>query len=201
MNSDYFCRKATLNDNLEQIAKYIHLTDPYIYPKISSDPSGSSWINFISECVRTPDNVFNIKNISVVIYGSDIVGIACVIPCKKKLTITNDIHIPSEISDRIQAAVEGYFNPLIEESYFYDGYNIVNVCIDEKYRGKGLGSLLMSHCIHEYGSDTIHLDVIASNESAIQLYKKYGFKIENEYLGYTGDDTLLPCYHMIRELG
>lgn len=200
LNSNCFCRKATLKDDFEKIAKYIHLTDPYIYPAISLNPDDKSWICFVSECLRNPSNIFFIDNISVVICESDIVGIACVIPCQKDLTIVSDINIPINISQNLGSVINGYFDPLIEESKLYSGYNIVNVCIDEKYRGKGLGSLLMSHCVDTYGHNIIHLDVIASNTSAIQLYKKYGFQIEKEYLGFSGKDTLLLCYHMTREL-
>lgn len=198
-DSKYLCRKASLDDDLAAIAKYIHLTDIYIYPKISQNPSNKLWVDFISECAINENNIFYIENISVVTYDDDIVGIACVIPCQKKLEITANINIPLEFLVKIQPVVEGYFSPLIEESYSYNGYNIVNVCIDEKQRGKGLGNLLISHCINEYGSQTIHLDVIASNVSAIQLYRKFGFETENEYMGYSGNDMQLPCYHMVRK--
>lgn len=199
LNSKCFCRKAIVDDDVEKIAKYIYLTDPYIYPKISSNPSDTLWTHFISDCLKSPSNIFYIENISVVVCDTDIVGVACVIPCQRKLSIIEKIQLPIELSQKILPVIEGYFDPLIEESYLYSGYNIVNICIDEKHRGKGLGNLLMSHCVGAYGTQLIHLDVIASNVSAVQLYKKFGFQIEKEYMGYSGDDSLLPCYHMIRK--
>jgi len=198
-NYNYCCRKATLCDDTRKIAEYIHLTDPFIYPKITLNPGDNEWVQFISNCLTKKNNIFYIGNISVVMCDCDIIGVACVIPCQKELTITKDIELLPTISDNIQPVIEGYFAPLIEESYLYSGYNIVNICIDEKHRNKGLGSLLMTHCIEEYGAQTIHLDVIASNENAIKLYKNFGFEIKNEYMGFSGDSTLLPCYHMIRE--
>lgn len=196
---NYCCRKARRDDNVLEIAKYIHLTDPFIYPAISLNPDDEAWVQFIAECLKDPNNIYFIENISVVMCDCKIVGVACVIPCGKRLSIINNIKIPAPISNSIQSVIEGYFNPLIEESYSYNGYNVVNICIDEKYWGKGLGSMLMEHCVAEYGTQTIHLDVIASNENAIKLYRKFGFEIVNEYMGFSGDTALLPCYHMVRQ--
>ena len=197
-NYNYICRKASFDDDFEQIAKYIHLTDPYIYPTITQNPTDKIWINFISECLKIPNNIFCIENISVIIHYSDIIGIACVIPCKKELTIFEDFKKPIKLSDNIQSVIDGYFKPLIQESLTYDGYNITNICIDEDYRNKGLGGALMAHCIKEYGSQVLHLDVIAANKTAVHLYQKFGFRIESEYFGFSGDTIPLPCYHMIR---
>ena len=197
---DYCCRSAASCDNIEQIAKYIHLTDPYIYPKITPHPGDKAWVDLIAECLTKADNLFSLRHISVVTYGDDIVGIACTIPCGKKLTFSEGITIPQTLRNSISPVIEGYFHPLLEESYQYSGYNIVNVCIDENHRGRGVGKQLMAHCIRQYGSDTIHLDTIASNLAAVKLYTQSGFAISGQYMGYSGDDTLLPCYHMIRHI-
>lgn len=49
------------------------------------------------------------------------------------------------------------------------------------YRGMGLGRKLMEYTIawaRVHGVEKINLDVWSSNERAIKLYKKYGFKVE-----------------------
>lgn len=196
---NFLCRKATLSDKPEKIAQYIHHTDPFIYPCICSDPLDKAWVEFINKCLNTKNCIFNIEHIAVVTDNDDIIGIACVIPCAKNLTFSEKIEIPKRLADNFRLVKQGYFEPLIEESLSYNGFNIVNICVDEKYRGKGAGSALISYCIDNYGSKTLHLDVIASNEPAVRLYKKFGFKIEMEYLGFSGDNTQLPCYHMIRK--
>ena len=38
MNQQFICRMALPSDCVQNIAKYIHLTDPYIYPQICTDP-------------------------------------------------------------------------------------------------------------------------------------------------------------------
>jgi ribosomal protein S18 acetylase RimI-like enzyme len=60
-----------------------------------------------------------------------------------------------------------------------------------------LGARLLAFCLQEYGSGPVHLDVIASNSTAVRLYQRHGFITASEYLGYSGTDTDLPCYHML----
>lgn len=200
-NSDYYCQKATETDDIGKIAKYIHLTDPYIYPAICENPDDEAWQSFICQCLKKQGNIYHLNNIFVIKIADEPVGIACVIPCGKKLTVTDGIAVPVSLKKGMDLAVNGYFNPLIEESEHFDGYNIVNVCVDEHHRGKGVGKMLMTHCLKEYGSQTIHLDVIVSNKAAVQLYQKLGFIIQNEYPGFSGNDIEVPCYHMVRPAG
>ncbi len=197
--SDYICRKAVPDDNICKIAEYIYHTDPYIYPFICNSPKNTDWVSFISDCYHKENNIYSVHNISVVLYGSEIVGIMCVVPCGKKLTFTEEIAIPKNLLKNIKAAENGYFKPFISECLDYDGHNIINLCIDEKHRNKGTGSLMMAHCLREYGEKDIHLDVIASNLSAIRLYKKFGFVSTSEYEGFSGNKSSLPCLHMLRK--
>ena len=194
---DYICRKATPADSAAMIAKLIHLTDPYIYPTICKDPCDPVWIDLIGECLKAPDNIFNIENISVVLFKDRIVGIACVIPCGKPLKFIENIHLPESVRHKLQPSIAGYFTPLIAESMEFAGYNITNICVDKQHRGNGVGALLMSYCLATYGTKPIHLDVVAANEAAIHLYKRMGFFIENEYLGFSGNEIDLACYHML----
>lgn len=196
--SDYYCRKATEQDDVAKIAKYIHLTDPYIYPKIAPDPTDEAWVSIVSQCLKRKDNVFSLCNFTVITYGDEIVGLSCIIPCGKRLTFSEGIIVPHTFLNGISQVNAGYFDPLIEENCIYSGYNFVNVCIDEAHQGKGVGERLLRYCIAQHDGSTLHLDVIASNTAAIRLYEKVGFRICNEYLGFSGDDTLLPCYHMMR---
>lgn len=57
---------------------------------------------------------------------------------------------------------------------------IYGVAINEEYRGKGYGSLLLSEALawcKEKGIKQIYLHVEADNETAINLYLKKGFNI------------------------
>ena len=196
---DFQCRKALLTDDMQAIAKYLHLTDPYIYPKICQNPADREWVSLISRCAKTEDNIFSIDNLSVVLHDNNIIGILCVIPCGKKLSFIGGAYdLSKEFLGMLKPVKDGYFDPLISESLSYSGHNITNVCVDCNYRNKGVGGIIMTDCIEKYGHQMLHLDVIASNTPAVNLYKRFGFKITSEYYGFSGDGTKLPCYHMIR---
>ncbi len=52
------------------------------------------------------------------------------------------------------------------------------ISIDEKYWGLGIGSALTEACIEcakKAGYVQLELNVVSGNESAVQLYKKFGF--------------------------
>lgn len=196
--SDYICRKALPGDSIPDIAKYIHLTDPYIYPAITCDPCDPDWEKLIASAMVQKNSIFSLSCLSVVLYKEKIIGIACVIPCGIPLSF-NGVTVPESLKNGFIKVEEGYFSPLIKESADLNGYNITNICIDEEHRGVGVGTLLLQHCIEEYGTRTLHLDMIASNSAAIRLYKKFGFEIAYTYNGFSGSDSPLLCYHMIRQ--
>lgn len=198
-NNNYVFRKALHEDNVSDIAKYIHLTDPYIYPTIASNPRDPDWVALISDATTKERTLFSLSNISVALHNGIIVGIACVIPCGTPIGLREMITVPERLKSRFDIAYEGYFLPLIAESINLEGYNITNICVDPQHRGKGVGDNLLKHCINEYGSSTLHLDVIADNLAAKNLYKKNGFEIIKSYNGFSGDGSPLPCYHMIRK--
>lgn len=197
-NSEFRCRKAMPPDSVRKIAKYIYQTDPYIYPRICSNPADADWCGFIGACLESPSNIYCRENIVVLLQGEEIIGVACVIPCGKYMTITEGIALPTRLSENMEPVVAGYFAPLIEENDGFDGYNIVNFCIDSEYQGRGLGKRLMTYCVELYGGEPMHLDVIAANAPAVSLYEQFSFRKESQYMGYSGSDALLPCYHMLR---
>ena len=196
---DYICEKALPIDDTGKIAQYIHLTDEYIYPTICKDPQDEDWKKLIKECFLKEDSVFFWDYITVAKDGfGEIVGILCAVPCGKRLTFSDGINVPHGLQDTLPSVNEGYFDPLVKETLEAEGYCITNVCVDEKHRGHGIGSRLLEYCVREYGDRVLFLDVIAHNENAIALYRKFGFEITKEYYGFSGTEELLLCYQMVR---
>lgn len=80
---------------------------------------------------------------------------------------------------------------IIEEGH------ITNVAVHPAYRNKGLGRQLVSRLLEvaeEYGIDKFTLEVRPSNESAITLYNKLGFKAVGRrprYYEDNGEDALI----------
>ena len=76
-----------------------------------------------------------------------------------------------------------------------DTAELNNIVIKKSYRGKGLSSLLLEKLIEiakNKNCSKINLEVSASNNIAINLYKKFNFKqvgLRKKY--YNGQDALL----------
>ena len=199
MYTDFSCRMALPSDSMTKIAKYLHLTDPYIYPHICADPEDPAWVEFIRLCTMTEGNVYHLSHLAVLLRGDEIIGVACVTPCGKALTITQGIQVPAAISQRILPVVEGYFEPLSRENQLFSGFNIINICVDTAWQHRGLGKMLLDFCLERCQNAPVHLDVIADNAPALRLYERSGFQISSTYMGFTGNAEKLPCHHMIKK--
>lgn len=83
-----------------------------------------------------------------------------------------------------------------------DLVEIFTIAVDKDYREDGIGSKLLDHVINyarENKASEIWLEASTKNVSAINLYKKYGFKIQTTRKNYyqkTGEDA----YNMIRTM-
>lgn len=58
---------------------------------------------------------------------------------------------------------------------------IDDLCVDEQYRGRHIGTLLCEYAVNyakENGFDNITLNVWANNESALKFYEKFGFAVQ-----------------------
>lgn len=74
----------------------------------------------------------------------------------------------------------------------YDRAHLINIAVDEVWRGRKLGDGLLRHCI-EYarrnGAESLYLEVREDNDPAIALYKKYGFALRGTQRNYYSDGT------------
>ena len=65
---------------------------------------------------------------------------------------------------------------------------ITNLEVKKEYRRQGFGTMLLNDAIKKYKAIDLTVDI--SNETAIKMYEKYGFKkislttINNKYAGY-----------------
>lgn len=192
------CRRANEKDDIRRIAKYLYLTDAYIYPTVCDAYDDAMWESIVSACYVAENNIFSMNNLLVAELDGRVVGILCILPCGQRNRFLEDV--PDEIAHHpgLMKAQDGYFGPLIDETLTFGGFNITNLCIDAALQGKGIGARLLDYCLECYGDAKIHLDVIADNLPAVHLYQKMGFTVTTEYNGFSGSDRPLPCYHMER---
>ena len=78
-----------------------------------------------------------------------------------------------------------------------DEGHITNIAVHPNFRGKGIGSILLSslieHC-KNWGCNSLTLEVRASNAPAQNLYKKYNFKeegIRKKYYKDNNEDAII----------
>ena len=65
-------------------------------------------------------------------------------------------------------------------------------CLKQEYRRKGLGTSLLNSCINnciKNGYQKFSLYVVTTNEKAINVYKKIGFKISKKIDNYYNKDA------------
>ncbi|MGL5034247.1 MAG: ribosomal protein S18-alanine N-acetyltransferase [Microcystaceae cyanobacterium] len=85
----------------------------------------------------------------------------------------------------------GAFWSVLEEAH------ITLLMVAPDYRGRGLGSLLLAELLKQaiaLNLERATLEVKASNQTAIALYQKYGFKVagtRKNYYQKTGEDALI----------
>lgn len=87
-----------------------------------------------------------------------------------------------------------------------DEAHITTIAIREAWRGKGLGELLLASLIAaaaEAGAERVTLEVRVSNETAQNLYRKYGFRQEGlrrRYYSDNNEDAHIMTTGSIRDL-
>lgn len=66
-----------------------------------------------------------------------------------------------------------------------DEVHIINMAVHPDYRGQGIGKRLMQHVLND--EEVFFLEVRVSNETAKNIYERYGFKVINTRKQYYAD--------------
>lgn len=94
-------------------------------------------------------------------------------------------------------SVDNKINGIIVYNLFYDRIEIEYIIVPKEYRKKGIGSNLLSE-IEKENINNITLEVRESNVTAINFYKKNGYKIEATRKNYYDNEN---GYLMMKEIG
>lgn len=184
-------RKVNKDDNLEEIAELLYLTDQYIYPY---------WFGSLDNCKKelTPllledKFFFNINNLFIMkdVSNNKIIGVVCVVD--KNVDLSFDYSKLEKVNDRYSFTVKTYIKALIEEVKNADFAYISNVCVHPGYRGKHIGSIMVKQVIEVYRRKCFKemaLDVLANNPGAIKLYRNLGFEKSSDVFPGFNDPTL-----------
>ncbi|WP_461862938.1 ribosomal protein S18-alanine N-acetyltransferase [Thermococcus sp.] len=109
-----------------------------------------------------------------------------------------DTFLVAEYNGKVIGYVMAYLRPDLEG-------HVMSIAVDPEYRGNGIGRALMVEVIERLikkGAQYIGLEVRVSNEAAINLYEKLGFRKVKRIIGYYADGE--DAYYMmmsVREWG
>ena len=93
-------------------------------------------------------------------------------------------HYVYEIDDKIIGFISSYFDGEIIE--------ILNFCVDNMFQSQGYGSKILCAFFNQFEASSSILEVRTSNDKAIHVYEKFGFKtirIRKQYYS-NGEDAL-----------
>lgn len=107
-----------------------------------------------------------------------------------KEVVNND----NPFSKEIQYIEDNNVLGKLKYSLIYERMEVDNILVKEEYRGRGIGTKLMSYLVSEaihYKVINITLEVRVSNSRAINLYKKFGFREVALRKYYYGDEDAI----------
>lgn len=186
-------RKATLNDDLNMIAKLLYQTDAYIYPYWFENYH--DWERVLVDLIKTKGSLYNYENILVCEQDNDICAILVYISKKSNLTFTYSNL--KTINENFKFTIENYILPTssnLENDIIY----ITNIFTKQEYRRKGLASNLINYIKTTFPNCVLELDVLDENIPALNLYKKQLFEIVKAKPGFNHPDKTKPLVYTMQ---
>ena len=143
---DIVLRRARGDDNMEEIARLIYQTDPYIYPYWFSDDIEEAK-RVLIPLIKKDNFVFNYKHMYVAIDKSinKIVGLVCIID--NKMPLDFDYTSLRNYNFNYKYTIDNYIMALINEVKELGVPYLSNVAVHHDYRGKRIGTLLLRYVI------------------------------------------------------
>ena len=188
-SNEVVIRKLQDGDDLNQVAKLIYLTDPYVYPGwFDSIEDG---VKVIREMIDLP-TLYNRENITIAVQPNGF--IAGIIVSKQTPFVEEYENIRKafdlsgvSMDKRTKETFDAYYAKMGKAE---DGYYIANVAVDEQCRKRGIAVALMNHILKR--QTVCSLECVVANVGSWRLYQRLGFQIAYEYPGVHE----IPCYKM-----
>jgi ribosomal-protein-alanine N-acetyltransferase len=87
--------------------------------------------------------------------------------------------------------------------FIVDEAHISTLAVDARYRRQGIGRRLLQTALFEaarLGAEIVSLEVRASNGAALQLYRDFGFQLQERRAGYYQDNGEDALYMLLGNL-
>lgn len=185
---------------LEKLSALVYDTDPFIYPALFS--SRTQALRVLPQVFRSgADVLFNLDNCFIIRSQKDIVGLLLwhmgSIQWSDKALYVELKCDREPVASGFEMVKTDYF-----ESYRYMPDNlisIINVCIAEEVRGKGIGSVLIGDFIAGHPGNEMELFVLSDNHPALSLYTSFGFQLVRNQAGFSENEIKPDCMQLHRK--
>jgi ribosomal protein S18 acetylase RimI-like enzyme len=170
-------RYITLKDDLYKVAQLIYESDKKVFGKLFGAKDKA--LDRIKSLILLENNTFSYKHI-LCYDDNGIKGILVSYNFQEidyKLEEADYLKAFSMLRAIRMGMVYDVYGKLF--SRFDSGYYIECFCVEEPFRGKGIGSKLMQSLFKSIGEKhkKIYLDVSVLNTKAVKLYKRMGFDV------------------------
>ena len=186
-------RLANRDDDKKVLAQLIYETDRFIYPYWFSDKNEG--INVIAELLENENSIFYYKNCVVAEIDGQIVGL--IMFYKNNGSFKFDYNKYILLGFESEHVINNYVLKAQQEIIPNTAY-VFAVRVKDEYKRQGIACKMFEYVFSSLPKNyTIEIDVLVENTPAVNLYKKVGFEIINEYKGYNGyKKHKPPCYFM-----
>jgi ribosomal protein S18 acetylase RimI-like enzyme len=164
-------------------------------------------IRMVRDLIEAENNFLGHENIYLCMSKGDVAGLVIGYSGKawSKLKALFNLLIKLRLTQILNYLIVGSqlfhtgYTPYLEEDDFY----ISVLVVDEKYRGQGIGTFLLTEGIlmaREKNCKNVILDVDNNNEIAKSLYKKFGFitrKEGHQLQSCTADDDICTMEYRV----
>lgn len=187
---------------LAQLSTLIYETDPFIYPALFS--SREQAIRALPSVFQHGgDAMFSLNNCFVGRLNGDLISL--ILWFRGSLT-WDDTVLYTELNRDIEPVATGWQQAKDEYFSSYQDnssaiISVINVCVAEKMRGRGIGNAMLHAFILEHPKDNMELMVLASNPAALRVYTQNGFSETRRLDGFSLDAQKPVCIQMYRKAG
>ncbi len=129
-------------------------------------------VQIVTSNLEKDDYPYTYRNVIIAEHGKTIIGMALSFPGKyHRITKEMETFFPQDRIDHFRE----FFTAPVKDYYFLDA-----ICVDEEFRGQGIGTALIEQTKKKTikdGYNSLSLVAFKDNTKGLQVYKKNGFKV------------------------
>jgi ribosomal protein S18 acetylase RimI-like enzyme len=164
--------RQALPEDSEAIAKLLVLPTGEVIRKLIGEKNQASAEEFLMHFIGKADNQYSFENCYVAESDGEVNGVLLAYDGAQL------VKLRKPVLDFIQE----HFGevPAVEDETEAGEFYIDSIAVSPAHQGKGIGSELLQHIIHQKTGETLGLLVDKTNPAAKRLYLRLGFEPEGE---------------------